>query len=73
MLARNRYIYICYLILAHSIPDDGFLDLKRRFLYILLCNMINYALCVLFLSKFLILLNMHYLIFSIQPAVTVVY
>ena len=33
------------------IPGDGFLDPKRRFLYTLLCNMIKYALCVLFLGK----------------------
>ena len=39
---------IAFDILVHSIPDDGFLDPKRRFLHVLLCNMIKYALCVLF-------------------------
>ena len=38
----------------HYIPDDRFLDPKRRFLYILLFNMIKNALCILFLCEIFI-------------------
>ena len=31
-------MYKAFNILVHSIPDDGFLDPKRRFLCILSCN-----------------------------------